>query len=401
MIGCVRTGKTAAYLSRFGHEVRVVTAREQGLPFRSLPVELPQGAVTTTEWVGPRRILDKLTTTDLSPSRNSVGLRAKLVRLLRGVAYLPDPQVGWIPYAYAAGSRLIRESRPDVILASSGPPSSLIVASLLSKRFGIPWIGDLRDLWSGNQNYPFPRWRRPVDRQIERRVLSSAAGLVTVSEPLARSLSAFGPPVSLVLNGYDEAEYGHTQRTRPPSTNLRIVYTGTLYPKQSPAPLFEAVSRLGALKGRVKLVFIGPPEAQVRATRHAEKIVEQIEVQSMGPRPIALAAQVDADVLLHLLFNDPEHTGVYGAKIFEYLRARRPVLAVGDTRNVTAQLVNERGAGVATSDPAVIENQIRDWLRQLEQNREIPPLPESVSAGFSREEQTRRLETFMTQVLSR
>src|SRR5689334_18169923 len=129
MIGCVRTGKTAAYLSRFGHEVRVITARDQGLPFKSLPVEVPEGSVTATDWFGPRKLLDKVATTDPSPSRNRAGFKGMLVRFLRGVAYLPDPQVGWIPYAYRAGAKLIRQSRPDVIIASSGPQSSLIVAS--------------------------------------------------------------------------------------------------------------------------------------------------------------------------------------------------------------------------------------------------------------------------------
>jgi glycosyltransferase involved in cell wall biosynthesis len=397
MIGCVRTGKTAAYLSRLGHEVRVVTAMEQGLPHRSLPIELPPGSVSATRWIGPRRLLDRVMTADPSPSGRSA-FRETMIRFLRGIAYLPDPQVGWIPFAYQRGAQLIRESRPDVIIASSGPASSLIVASLLSKTFGIPWIADLRDLWTGNHNYPFPAWRRPLDKLIERRVLSSAAGLVTVSGPLADRLSKFGVPVEVVLNGYDDAEYAEHPPLRAPSNVLRIVYTGTIYPQQSPVPLFEAIDKLGDLKARVRVVFFGSPESVVRGSVQATKIGELIEVHPMVPRPVALEAQAGADVLLHLLWNDPQQDGIYGAKIFEYLRARRPILAVGNRSNVAARLVTERSAGLATGDSEVIARQLWKWIEILSGGDSIPELPRDASKGFSRLDQTRLLESFMMRV---
>lgn len=398
MIGCVRTGKTAAYLSRFGHEVRVVTAREQGLPHRSLAVELPAGSVSETTWIGPRRVLDLMFGTESSPTRRNGELKTKLIRFLRGVTYFPDPQAGWIPFAYKSGARLIRESRPDVIIASSGPPSSLIVASLLSKRFGIPWVGDLRDLWTENQNFPFPAWRKPIDTLIERRVLSSAAGLVTVSAPLAKRLSGFGPPVEVVLNGYDEPEYSEPPVTRPASPVLRIVYTGTLYPQQSPAPLFEAVEKLGELRDHVRIVFFGSPASVVNDLPGVRRNADLVETHPMVPRTVALQEQAKADVLLHLVWNDPDQVGVYGAKVFEYLRARRPILAIGNSQNVTAKLVTERCAGLASTDADAIAERLRKWIEMLRNGEAIPPVPESASAGFSRLEQTRRLEAFIKRV---
>ena len=398
MIGCVRTGKTAAYLSRFGHDVRVVTAREQGLPHRSLCVELPVGSVSATKWIGPRWVLDRLLGADTSPTRRNGEVKTKLIRFLRGIAYVPDPQVGWIPFAYKSGARLIRESRPDVIIASSGPPSSLIVASLLSKRFGIPWIGDLRDLWTENQNSPFPAWRKPLDSLIERRVLSSASGLVTVSQPLADRLAGFGPPVEVVLNGYDDAEYTDAPPPRAPSPVLRIVYTGTIYPQQSAAPLFEAVDKLGTLRDHVRIVFFGSPKSVVGDLAGVNGNGELLEVHPMVPRTVALQEQARADVLLHLVWNDPEQVGVYGAKIFEYLRARRPILAVGNGQNVTAKLVAERCAGLASTDSDQIAAQLRKWIEILRRGETIPALPESAGAGFSRLEQTRHLEAFMKRV---
>lgn len=366
-----------------------------------MPVELPREAVTATHWIGVRKILDGIQA-DATPSRAAADSPAgRITRLLRGLAYIPDPRAGWIPFAVREGSRLVRESRPDVIVASSGPASSLIVASLLSKRFKVPWVGDLRDLWVDNHDYPFPDWRRPFDRMLERRVLRSAAGLVTVSQPLASQLERFGRPVAVVLNGYDDADYVTDAPAPVPSRILRIVYTGTIYRQQSPAPLFDAIRGLGKLASRVRMVFFGSPANALMPAAVAAGVDHLLEIRSSVPRVDALREQAAADVLLHLLWNDTSQPGVYGAKIFEYLRAGRPILAVGSTANVAAQLVIDRRAGLATGDVSRITSQLRDWIAAIDAGSGIPPITAEARKGFSRLEQTRVLERFLQAMVSR
>jgi hypothetical protein len=65
------------------------------------------------------------------------------------------------------------------------------------------------------------------------------------------------------------------------------------------------------------------------------------------PRDIALEKQRESQLLLLLKWNDPKRRGVYTAKIFEYLAARRPLLAVGGFPDVVDQLLNETKAGVS------------------------------------------------------
>jgi hypothetical protein len=93
----------------------------------------------------------------------------------------------------------------------------------------VPWVGELRDLWTDNHYYTFPTWRRVLETWIERRTLRTAAGLVTVSEPLAQMLRLrYDMPVCVVLNGFDPADYPPVQRLQP-DRFLRIVYTGNVY----------------------------------------------------------------------------------------------------------------------------------------------------------------------------
>ena len=67
----------------------------------------------------------------------------------------------------------------------------------------MPWVGDLRDLWVDNHAYPYPAWRKRIERRLESAVLRTASALVTVSAPLGETLHRFGVPVAIVLNGYD------------------------------------------------------------------------------------------------------------------------------------------------------------------------------------------------------
>jgi glycosyltransferase involved in cell wall biosynthesis len=398
MIGCVRTGKTASHLQRLGHDVRVVTAKEQGLPLRTLPLEMDPSRVTATSWFGPRRVLDIFSRNSGSPASGEGDATVASIgkRLFRGILYFPDPQGGWIPGAVRAGARIIKKWRPDIIFASSGPPSSLVVASILSRTFSIPWVGDLRDLWVDTQNYVYPGWRKPIDFGLQRAVLSSAAGLVTVSQPLADQLTKFGVPVEVILNGYDDADYANIEARPGTTAQLRIVYTGTIYPQQSAEPLFRALALLGADAARVKVDFIGSPSAAVLPVAAEMGVSRSVEVLPQQPRKSALAEQLSADVLLHLLWNDTSQTGVYNAKIFEYLRARRPVLGVGSTENITAQLIRDRNAGIATNDPSVIAGQLKMWLSDLSRGVRPAALAADSAAGFSRAEQTAKLSGFLT-----
>ncbi len=65
----------------------------------------------------------------------------------------PDARVGWLPYAWGAGRRLLGGWRPDLVYASSPPPTCLVVGKLLAAHCGVPWIAEFRDRWSDDPYY--------------------------------------------------------------------------------------------------------------------------------------------------------------------------------------------------------------------------------------------------------
>ncbi|MGQ9550588.1 MAG: glycosyltransferase [Roseiflexus sp.] len=405
IVASVRTGKTAKYLWRHGHEVRVLTA--QRLPFAAnLPLEIPSDAVIRTRYIDTCWLSSQVqrmrqqavfvqAVAQQAQTRRMRWLRQIMIAY-RTMCALPDEAIGWYPFALAKARRLWQRWQPDVLLASSAPPTTLLLAYTLHRQYGVPWVGELRDLWTDNHYYPFPLWRKALESWLERRVLQSAAGLVTVSAPLAQTLEwRYRRPVGVVLNGFDPGDYPF-HRLPASDAMLRVVYTGVVYPGyQSAAPLFAALRHLGEHAERVRVDFYGNG-AGYALTEARDQGVERL-VACHGPIPYAdaLAQQRTADVLLLLLWNDPRERGVYTGKLFEYLGARRPILAIGPEDNVAAALIRERQAGVVSSDPAAIAGHLARWLDAKERGADIPDLPASVAAGLSREEQTRHLEEFL------
>ncbi|MEE9140264.1 MAG: glycosyltransferase [Alphaproteobacteria bacterium] len=405
-IGAVRVGKFAKYLHEHGHDVRVLSTEKTGLP-STLPVEIPAERVLYTPSIDVNWLALKLGgrfTEEYYKGRarmpRAIGI---LGRAYRTVVNFPDGQIGWLPFALRRSRALLADWRPDLIFASGMPFTSLIVAARLSRRLGVPWVAELRDLWVDNHYYDQPRWRRALEERLERSVLSSASGLVTVSEPLAAVLrQKYGKPTAVVLNGYDPEDFPE-EVGRPVSSPgpIRILYTGLLYhQRRDPSPLFAALQSVGADREQFRVQFFGRvlPEVMLLAEKYGvQDLVEAHEAVSFQD---SIRLQTEADVLLLLLWNSPAERGVYTGKLFEYLGARRPILLIGLESGVAAGLIRDRKAGLISNDPEMIAGQLRAWLGEKRENGAIPRLPASTAEGLLRAEQFAGLEAFLEKRLT-
>lgn len=404
-IGAVRVGKTAKYLHLLGHDVRVVCADDQPLP-KTLPVEIPESQIVRTPWINvnalPELLLggrERVAREGYVPRGSGRTIWGRLRRIYKAVLNFPDGRVGWGIYAYRAAGRMIQGWRPDVIYASAMPFTSHLVAARLSARYRIPWVAEFRDLWTDHPSYSYGLFRRTLDEHLERRTLSGAAAMVTVSEPLATTLRRkYNKPTAVITNGYDPSDYPEPKQLSSASDTLRIVYTGTVYEgRQDPSPLFRAINRLGALGRRVRVEFYGRYVESVRALATKLNVQDQVQTFPAIPYKESLAKQVNADLLLLLLWNDESQPGVYTGKLFEYIGAGRPILAIGPLRNVAAELIREKSLGIVTNDEA----ELTSFLTKVLEDRAYLSCIRLAGAcdEYSREYQTRSLVRFLEETL--
>jgi len=227
--------------------------------------------------------------------------------------------------------------------------------------------------------------------------------LITVSEGLAsvlRDLS--GRPVSVIHNGFDPMLI--PLKKPAPRQKFTILYAGTLVPgAQDPKPLFEALQFCFAFKqlkpNDVEVQFLGTPAGPIDRALAKIHMKPMVRVLPRVTHREALEAQMAAAVLLLLAYGPAK--GVMTGKIFDYLAAGRPILAVPDDGETTAAVLKSTGAGLALTDPTMIARQLVEWYGRwqadpgfkLERN-------ENEIARYSRRTQTTQLASLLDQISS-
>ena len=259
----------------------------------------------------------------------------------------------------------------DAIISTSSPVTSHIVAKQLKDKHGIPWVADFRDLWTQNNYYPYSTLRKAIERRLELKTLHKADALVTVSEPAARQLGILhkGKQLFAITNGFDPEEVNSMDEGL--TDTFTITYTGNFYPKKrSPESLFVAL-RILISEGiidvkQVEVRFYGAEAGWI--DKQAERYGLRDIVKQFGivPREVALDKQRESQLLLLIKWNDPRERGVCPAKIFEYLAARRPILAVGGYDDVISELLDETRAGTCGPTAEEVKNILKELYREYQ-----------------------------------
>jgi glycosyltransferase involved in cell wall biosynthesis len=291
-------------------------------------------------------------------------LRSTVGAVLR-VAAFPDEEAGWLPFAVAASLRAHRDAPVDALFSTSSPITSHLIAGIVKRRTGLPWIAEFRDPWVGNVLAPRHPWLvQRLRRKLEAWVARSADAIVCVTPTLAETYARRYPAarVRTITNGYDRTEAGGRRRSATVGDPFRIVFTGTL---DRPLELDTflgglelLVARRPALRDHLRVSFYGVVSSACRLVfdGHAAGALDGV-VQLCGfvPRADAAAAVSTADAALVLLGDGPGMNLFVGGKLYDYLGQDTQVFAMvpdGDARRVLEGL----GWGVvADPDPASVE----------------------------------------------
>lgn len=268
----------------------------------------------------------------------------------------PDRWVSWKLGAIPAGLRMIRRYRPTAIWSTYPIATAHVIGDALAHRSGLPWIADFRDPMA-QDGYPADpeTWRQ--FKAIEQSAMRGAALNLFTTPGAARMYSERYPfavgRIGVLENGYDEESFVAAERSVHPASPLNpgavtLLHSGIVYPSErDPTQLFEA---LGRLKREVRLPAV-PLRLRFRAAVHDQlladlarqnDVVELIELLPPLGYQEALAEMLRADALLVMQGSGCNEQ--IPAKIYEYLRAGRPIIGLCDPAGDTAGVL--RGAGL-------------------------------------------------------
>jgi len=306
-----------------------------------------------------------------------LGIYSQLIRFFKEIAYYPDQERFWRRAAIAAGQKLLKEAELDAMVSSSSPVTSHLVARVLKAgRNSIPWIADLRDLWSQNHNYPYGWIRRALDRSLEVRTLSTADALTTVSAPLVNELRRLHRHQRMyaITNGFDPEEAGKSVGT---TSKFTITYTGQIYRgRQDPTKILSALSDLlseGSIRrDDLEIRFYGWPGIGTVEEVERYGLSPVTRFNKAVPRSVSLQKQRESQVLLVMNWEDPEEKGVVPLKVFEYLAAGRPILATGGFGgDMVEQILRNTKAGIYARDVESIKAVLKGLYTEYRANGRV------------------------------
>jgi len=406
-VAALRTGATARYLTERGHQVHVLTAKRNE-PDISLQVPLPEDHIVRTRWLDIDRLKIMPTSApraQLTQAKQTLSQKARRAHFARlrafasdtylNLVHIPDRQNGWLPFAISAGREIVRDQNIELIYASGPSFTSFLAAKSLSKRFGLPWVAEYRDGWSGDFYRPRAKWRQAVDRHLESLTTGSAAGIIAVSEPWADYYrKRFGKPTVAIYNGFDVETVTTMDRRTSAGTPISIRYLGQLYGAfRDPSPLYRAIELSKLKPSDIQIEYFGPSEKEIRPLAEKFGVSACVQVKSRVSYSESLRIQRESDVLL--LLQAPDDPRNVPAKVFEYLASGRPILGLGLDNGVPATLIRERGAGFYDRNPVAIAQQLIRWVEQKRATGVIDDVPASARSGLSRSEQFATLEHFL------
>lgn len=236
----------------------------------------------------------------------------------------------WVVNGTRAVRARLRESRPDVVLATGPPAVAMFVAGLALPKDGPPLVLELRDLWAGN---PFYETRPGALDRLERTVVRRAARVVVMSREAASNVKARHPDASahvvVIPNGFEPVLLERRGPHRRSEELLTLLHSGTLVATRPLAPLLNVLAR-DAYRGRVKLVLHGYLSPESREEVEAAGGVVEVETVPPSSWDNAIDRMRGADVCLVTQSNAVGDQTAVASKVFEYLALGKPILTTTD-----------------------------------------------------------------------
>ena len=358
--GVQRISKFVKYLPEFGWEPVVLTVKPIDYPAydETLLEEIPPGVkVYRGGSFDPQRLIHLLRKRENMPQKSQKvvsGIKAERLGFLKWL-FIPDSKIGWLPLAILKGLNIVREQKVDLIFSSSPPATAHLVAYCLSKLSGKPLVVDFRDPWGVGQRGNQSKFHKKMNQWLQRKVFQRAGCAISVNKSMAESFQESYPDMrsAVITNGYDPSDFQGIENIS--LDKFEIVYSGTFNRWHDPRPFLEAFSELArenvefaksAHCTKVGLVLDWDWEELLKQFKL------QGQVRSVGyvSHRESLQHLMRGRVLLLTTGGEAGSALVSTGKIYEYLAARKPILAVVPENGEAANLVRENRAGIVV-DP--------------------------------------------------
>lgn len=330
---------------------------------------------------------------------------------------LPDRWISWWLFAVPAGLSIIRKYRPEVIWSTFPIATAHLIGMTLQRLTGLPWIVDFRDPMLQDK-FPKTRLQRKAYQWIEHQAITRCDKATFTTQGAMESYKKRFPAALhhkfvVIENGYDEESFRSPEAAAlfPASSEntegcITLLHSGVLYAEgRNPTAFFDAICALKK-QGRIdaasfRVILRAPGEVP-----HFKNLVKTCKVEdivSIVP-PVsyheALREMLAVDGLI--IFQGKPFNTQIPAKIYEYFRARKPILGLLDAAGETARVLDTAGflhMASMTSAEAIAPI-LENFIHQIRANEGHVAADDLITAS-SRKHRAKQLAQIFDQVVRR
>lgn len=344
---------------------------------------------------------------------NNSGLKKNFTQFFE----YPDAFAGWVLPAINRGYQILRNKQVDAIFSTFPVASAHLIAACLHRLTKVPWIADFRDPMV-QDGYPPSSIKRKIWSRIERSTVNNARTIIFTTESACRyyqeRYSFLDSNRSVIIpNGYIESDFQgidiEAASISKRYKKIRFIHAGTVYAKErNPKHLFSALSDILKNKACTQDDFVielyGAGDKDV--IQPFIDMVNQLGLSQVVkfyphvPHEEMLGIMTNSDILLVLQDSCCDYQ--IPAKVYEYFRLRKPIVALTTAEGDTGQLIlkNEAGMVAPLDDTQAICSCLEGVINASKKGQSLPVIPEDRLAQFTREQQAGKLANHLNECLN-
>lgn len=316
--------------------------------------------------------LSKKKTDDLSSGvvgAENKSLLSKLMLFIRGNFFIPDARKSWVKPSISYLKKVLEKEGIDTVI-TTGPPHSLhLIGMGLQKASKIKWLADFRDPWTSihyQDKLYMSEWANRKHKRLESKVLNAANGICVTSPSTKSSFERItSKPIHLITNGFDT----EVETSVALDSHFSLTHIGSLLSQRNPKMLWSVLKDLceeeSGFKEDLKLIFVGKTDPQIIEQLSDFNLEANFENVGYVSHQEAIKYQKKTQILLLIESFDSNVAQIIPGKLFEYLSAKRPIIAIGPESWDVDQLLATSNAGTsyAFDDKNSLKNDILTYYR--------------------------------------
>ena len=283
-------------------------------------------------------------------SKKNKSFTHRLSIWIRMNLFIPDARVGWYFPALKSGTSLLEKEKVDAIVSIGPPHTTHLIGKKLAAKFSLPHVPVFIDPWTDIAYYnDFKRnlITKRIDNHLEKSVLENSKAIVFVTKTMCEDYEKKYPSIKNKTNvlywGYSEEDFSSLPSPKSMESKEEVLlHSGNLFDYQNPKKFWSTLKNEIDKGRKLKIKFIGTVAPEIKQSIREAGLNEYTEFKGFLLYKEMLQEMLNANYLL-VCASEPRHVP---GKLFEYLRAGKPIIAFGDNNNEVKDILAKANAGM-------------------------------------------------------